>query len=90
MHGERVVDADKGLAREGLASFPIRVGDYVELHSGILGKVTRVNMAHNTFGLAYLWQRGATKEMYQQLTIQSYRRHATVNEITALKLMGLV
>ena len=90
MHGKRVTDTDKGLACEGLASFPVRVGDYVELHSGILGKVTRINMTHNTFTLAYLWQHSVMKELYQQLPVQAYRRHATINEITALKLMGLV
>ena len=90
MHGERIVSDNKGLACDGLASFPVRVGDYVELHSGILGKVYHVNPVHDTFSLEYLWRSGTTKSLFQQVTIQSYRRHATVNEITALKLMGLV
>ena len=84
---------NEGLAREGLASFPVGVGDYVELRSGTFGKVAGVHLPHNLFTLTYLWGGlvlGETRTFTQQFTIQSYRRHATVNEITALKLMGLV
>lgn len=89
MHEERVdKNNERGLACDGLA--PFSIGDYIELHSGVLGKVIHINAQHRVFILAYLWKLGTVETLYQQLMVESYHRHATVNEITLLKLQGLV
>ena len=72
------------LAYSGLASFDI--GDYIEALDGTLCLIY-TDIRDDLFVAKYLDNGEVrTGKMYYD----GYKRHATVNEITALKLMGLV
>ena len=93
MYEERVdKNNERGLACDGLT--PFSIGDYVETQSGICGLITGNRWIVGTDGM---WRHG-----YRVMSIEDgevyhnsigeggLRRHLTVNEITALKLLGLV
>ncbi len=67
----------------------IEVGDYIRLNSGVFGLVTDT-LNDEYMDITFLWNRGKEQYSYVKLSYVAYNRHATVNEITAAKLMGLV
>ncbi len=66
--------------------FPFYPGDYIETMSGILCLI-----CHNTWGSSYRIKYLECGDVqYGTVNTLDYKRHLDVNEITALKLMGLV
>jgi hypothetical protein len=63
------------------------IGDYIEVRSGKLCLVY-TDIDDSLFAVKYITSDGEV--MTGRLYVFNYKRHATVNEITALKLMGLV
>ena len=98
MHGERVNKqseaihgrpvSDDGLPVDHFVE--IQAGHYIKLRNGVVGIVRGVDKKHKTIHIVFLWNRGKEEHVYHSISVLAYKRHATVNEVTALKLMGLV